>query len=120
MWIRLHNVQCLTGETETHIIGGRRKLMIPSRWVSKDERTGKIVCGSAYGIANVFPHLITSGVFTFGGKRFAATAELALEKGWKDMAEAWRDEHACPKDCPMNLCSSRDCPKVASVKLEPG
>jgi len=83
----------------------------------KDERTGQIVCDSIAGIQNVFPRFVEKGVFEYAGRLFAGTAELAMEKGWRDMAEAWRDEHNCPKDCPMTLCSSRDCPKVSSVRL---
>jgi len=91
--------------------------MKPTNWVMRELRTGMISLGGVVGLYSVCPHnLIQRGRFEFYGRQFAATAELAMEVGWLDMATAWRDHHDCPVDCPMTLCSSEECPKV---KMEP-
>jgi hypothetical protein len=85
-------------------------MAIPTKWVRKNVYTGEIEI--------VHPPsnhaILVSGRADYQCMRFAATAELAMEVGWEDMAEAWRDYHKCPFDCTMTYCSSEKCPKASN------
>lgn len=54
----------------------------------------------------------SSGWSDNGKWLFAATAEIALEHGHKDMAIVWAMYNKCPSDCPLKYCSSDKCYKL--------